>query len=120
MKRFAQTFRKCLILVFLALLMAGSVAAVASAHGPGGHHGQGITPFKAVQKAMGLYDQLLEQKKLEESWETDLGGIGVQMREKNGTMEYAVRFERTKGSPSTVYIFLTPNGEYSGSNFTGE
>ena len=91
-----------------------------SAHGPEGHKGNPFTALAAVKKSMGLYDKLVASGKLEESWETTLSDIKVHEQVKNGNPEFMVQFDRSTGNPRSVYIFLDTDGNYTGSNFTGE
>lgn len=97
-----------------------SVAGTVLAHGGKGHVGSAFTALQALQKATELYDKLVVSGKLAESWETDLKKVDISNRQKAGQWEYVVSFERREGEPNTVYIFFTAEGEYAGSNFTGE
>lgn len=91
----------------------------ASAHGPKGHDGAEFTPLQAVKKGIVLYNKLIASGKLKISWETDLKDIEVFPRQNGEKKEMVVKFSRSKGDPNSVYIFFTENGNYSGSNFTG-
>jgi hypothetical protein len=102
--------------IFLSVWGVASV----SAHGPKGHKGNTFTALAAVKKSLELYDKLVASGKLEESWETTLSDITVHEQTQNGQIEYKVQFERSNGNPRSVYIFLDKDGNYSGSNFTGE
>jgi hypothetical protein len=88
----------------------------ALAHGPGGHGDASFTALQALDKGVTLYDKLLASGKLEESWETGLNRVDIEMRGK----EYVVSFSRSKGDPERLFIFFDGTGEYTGSNFTGE
>lgn len=101
--------------VLAILVVAGS----AFAHG-GKTHASSFTPLRALQKGTELFDQLVDSGKLAESWETDLSKVEISNRHENDRKEYVVSFQRSVGDPSTVYIFFTAEGKYSGSNFTGE
>lgn len=90
------------------------------AHG-GKSHAQGdFTALQALQKATTLYDRLIVSGKLDESWETGLKSVQVVTREKKGKREFRVGFERSEGKPDKVYIFLTSDGQYAGSNYDGD
>lgn len=92
----------------------------AFAHGPKGHSDGDFTALQAVKKGMTLYDRLVSSGKLEESWETDLVNIEIESKDNDGKKEYIVKFNRKSSEPKTVFIFFSENGEYKGSNFTGE
>ena len=95
--------------------------ATAQVYGHGGKtHGSSFTALQALQKATGLYGKLVASGKLTESWETDLKKVDIANRQKGDQREYVVSFERSAGDPTTVYIFFTADGKYSGSNFTGD
>lgn len=96
------------------------LAISALAHGPKGHGGQSFTALEAAKKGIGLYDKLVADGKLEESWETGLKEIKVFSRNRENATEFVVQFDRDQGNPRSVYIFFDDNGAYSGSNFTGE
>ena len=95
------------------------VAGLVFAHG-GKMHASSFTPLRALQKGTELFDQLVGSDKLAESWETDLTKVEISNRHEDDRKEYVVSFQRSVGDPSTVYIFFTAEGKYSGSNFTGE
>ena len=97
------------------LFVVGSVFA----HG-GKLHASSFTPLQALQKGTELFDQLVDSGKLAESWETDLTRVEIANRHEEDRKEYVVSFQRSVGDPSTVYIFFTAEGKYSGSNFTGD
>lgn len=103
-------------IIFLAIPMTG---AVVGAHG-GKSHQDSFTALQALQKATELYDQLIIKDKLDASWETGLNAVEVTARDSNGRKEYRVGFHRHDGSPQAVYIFFSPEGNYSGSNFDGK
>lgn len=111
-----KTIAILLMVVIVILFAAGS----AFAHGGKGHVVSAFTSLQALQKATELYDKLVASGKLVESWETDLQKVGISNRQKGRQWEYVVSFERSAGEPNTVYIFFTAEGEYAGSNFTGE
>jgi hypothetical protein len=92
----------------------------AFAHGPKGHGEVAFTALEAAKKGIQLYDQLVANGKLPESWETDLASIQVSIRTNTGNKEIVVQFDRSSGNPRSVYIFFTEKGEYNGSNFSGD
>jgi hypothetical protein len=108
--RFSMNF--ALLSAVLLLAMTGA----ALAHGPGGHGDASFTALQALDRGVTLYDKLLASGKLEESWETGLNRVDIEMRGK----EYVVSFSRSKGDPERLFIFFDGTGEYTGSNFTGE
>lgn len=113
----SRRFRCILAAAAVVLLLTDGTA---FAHGGKSHAGGNFTPLQALQKATTLYDKLIVDGKLEESWETDLKDVSVQMRRKDDKTEYRVGFKRKTGSPDTVYIFFTLDGQYAGSNFEGD
>lgn len=87
------------------------------AHG-GKAHTQ-FTALQALQKATNLYNKLLTNGKLDESWETSLVQVFIQPPGASGNKDYIVQFSKNTGTPKTVYFFLTNEGKYAGSNHTG-
>ena len=98
------------------------IAGVLPTHGHGGksHGDSKFSSFMAVQEASKLYDRLITMEKLPEAWETGLTSIVVSIREAEEEQEYVVRFNRKEGDPRSVYFFFDMDGQYSGSNFTGD
>ena len=90
------------------------------AHGPKGHQGISFTALAAAKKGLDLYDKLVANGKLEESWETTLSDIKVHEQNQSGKREFKVQFDRSSGNPRSVFIFFDKDGNYTGSNFTGE
>ena len=109
--------RKGVVLLGLMVFLGGG--SLAFGHG-GKSHAESFTALQALQKATELYDQLIVRGKLDESWETGLNAVEVTVRDSNDRKEYRVGFHRQSGSPEAVYIFFSPEGEYSGSNFDGK
>ena len=93
-----------------------------SAFGHGGktHSDNAFTSLKALQKATSLFDRLVETNKLDETWETELVAVNIATRTNDNEKEVYVSFQKARGKPNTVYIFFNSEGEYTGSNFTGE
>ena len=89
------------------------------AHG-GKTHSQGVTAMVAVQKAVTIYDSLIDRKKIDTSWETNLTGIAVEPWGQDKLKGWVVRFARSPGEPAALFIFIKNDGGYGGSNFTGE
>lgn len=112
----SNSIRKSLFLL-LTLLFA---ATVVFAHGGKAHEMGEFTHLAALKKATELYDKLIDSQKLDSAWETGLERVEVSHRQKGNDTEVVVAFYRDEGDPKTVFIFFTPKGEYSGSNFTGE
>lgn len=95
------------------------LASLAFSHG--GKHAPGeFTNLQALKKATELYDQLIENGKLDPTWEHTLSQVDVFKREAEDKNEIVVSFQRANGDPKTVYIFFNAGGRYAGSNFTGE
>ena len=105
-------------ILIAAVILAGPLPVLA--HGGKSHGGTGFSSLQAVQKATELYDRLIKMEKLEEAWETGLTAINVSTRQAADKQEYVVRFSRAGGDPQSVYFFFDQQGEYSGSNFTGQ
>lgn len=108
--------REIVLALVLALLTAASVA---FSHG-GKHADKAFTRLQALQKATGLYNRLCESGKLDATWETQLTQAKVFTRKIAGRDEVVVSFHRAKGDPQAVYIFFSADGQYAGSNFTGD
>lgn len=102
------------------LLMSHLSVSMASAHGPKGHGDNEFTALQAATKGMELYDKLVASGKIEETWETDLKSVEIIPHQSGEKQEVVVKFSRSKGEPPSLYIFFTEQGDYSGSNFTGE
>jgi hypothetical protein len=86
-----------------------------AAFGHGGKHADTFTHLQALQKATQLYDKLISNKKLDQSWETNLKQVTVSNRQKGDKKEIVVVFHRGKGEPPAVYIFFNTAGKYTGS-----
>jgi hypothetical protein len=110
------TFFTATVWILAAVLWTGQP----SAHGPGGHGDNAFTALQSAEKGMELYNRLIVDGRIEESWETGLTTIGVSTRGSGAAMEYVVRFDREEGDPQSLYIFFDMEGKYTGSNFTGE
>jgi hypothetical protein len=106
-------------LVILLLLLSGFMSGTSFSHGPK-KHSEGFTSLQAVKKGLNMFDRLIGQGKLGESWETDLDSIEVATRASGKQKEFVVKFNRAKGEPKSCFIFFSEKGEYKGSNFTGE
>jgi hypothetical protein len=104
--------RAVLTAAAVCLLFSG----LALAHGPGGHGESSFTALQALDKGVTLYDKLVASGKLDESWETGLQRVDIDMRGD----EYVVSFSRSDGDPESLYIFFDAKGKYTGSNFTGQ
>ena len=107
-----------IVISFLSIVFLVS-ASLAFSHG--GKHTPGeFTHLQALKKATELYDQLIENGKLDQSWENKLSQVDVLKRGSDDKNEIVVSFQRASGDPKTVYIFFNAGGKYIGSNFTGE
>ena len=109
------------IRTFIVFLTIFSMALTSvTAFGHGGKHAGTFTHLQALQKATQLYDKLISNGKLDQSWETGLKKVTVSDRQKGERKEIVVEFHRGEGDPPVVYIFFDASGKYIGSNFTGE
>jgi len=107
--------------ILIAIIVAvGIVMTTVGAFGHGGKHAGTFTHLQALQKATQLYDKLISNGKLNQSWETGLKTVTVSVRQKGEQKEIVVEFHRGEGDPPVVYIFFDASGKYTGSNFTGE
>ncbi|MDB4442412.1 DUF6488 family protein [bacterium] len=111
-----QRFGTIVIMITLFTIVITTVAAF----GHGGKHSEKFTHLQALQKATQLYDKLINNGKLDQSWETALKKVTVSNRQKGDNKETVVVFHRGEGDPPAVYIFFNVTGKYTGSNFTGE
>ncbi|WP_372680193.1 DUF6488 family protein [Desulfosarcina sp.] len=110
------------------MLIAVLIAAGLIISGPGGAYSHGgkthtenpFSALEAVQKATQLFDRLIVSGKLPEAWETGLSSIHVSVRSTENNRETVVQFKRSGGDPESVYFYFDRQGEYSGSNFSGE
>lgn len=107
-------------LVVVCLLLAFLTNSLVWAHGGKDHANNAFTGLQALQKATELYDRLIINGKLDESWESDLKKVELTARDTNGGNEYRVGFHRHKGSPEAVFIFFSVEGKYNGSNYDGK
>jgi hypothetical protein len=90
------------------------------AHGGKNHGNNDFTALNALQEGVALYEKLLVSGKLDETWETGLSQVAIIVQDRSGRTEYRVSFTRSGGDPSTVYIFFSQDGRYTGSNFDGK
>ena len=104
----------------ISLAVAAVIVTAALAFGHGGKHSDQFTHLQALQKATGLFDQLVANGKLDQDWEIGLQQVDVSRRNHKGQEEIVVAFRREAGDPRQVYIFFTTQGKYAGSNFTGK
>ena len=111
-----KSFIIALTIIFVTLVSSSYVFS----HGGKNHGENEFTSFRALDKAVKLYGQLLMKNKLIEAWETDLVKINISTRSNNGGSEFVVSFEKASGDPKKLFIFIDSEGNYAGSNFTGE
>jgi len=111
-----QRIRTIIIIITIFSIISTTV----TAFGHGGKHSGGFTHLQALQKAIQLYDKLINNGKLDQSWETGLKKVTVSNRQNSDKKEIVVVFHRGEGDPPAVYIFFNTAGKYTGSNFTGE
>lgn len=112
--------KAAMVVCAISIGLTGVIVLSAFGHGGKTHGGQAFTAFQALQKATQLYDRLITSGKLPEDWETNLRAIKINVRKSGEMREHVVQFEKTEGTPSSVYFFFDQKGEYSGSNFTGK
>ena len=111
---------KLLSMTIFLLMFLFSTSALVFAHGGKAHEMGEFTHLAALKKATELYDKLIASQKLDTDWETGLERVEVSHRQKGNDTEVVVSFHRAEGDPKSVFIFFTLQGEYAGSNFTGE
>jgi hypothetical protein len=107
---------------FLIGLLAAFLLPTVSLHAHGGkqHGAVEFTHLEAVRKATDLFEKLIATKKIDSDWEVNLEQVRVFDRRKGDKTELGVSFTRSTGDPKVLYIFFTSQGEYTGSNFTGD
>ena len=108
------------IYILSGLILMLTFWTISTVYGHGGKHAGQFTRLQALQKATMMYDQLVNNGKLDQVWETSLKNVTISNRKKNSEDEIVVSFERSEGDPKAVYIFFNAEGKYAGSNFTGE
>ena len=118
-KNISESYLKKLVIIASLFLWISTSVSPVFGHG-GKHDADEFTHLQALQKATELYDRLIANGKLDQSWETTLIRVDVAIRKKGDEKEIVVSFQRAQGEPQTVYIFFNAKGEYAGSNFTGE
>jgi hypothetical protein len=119
----SQEIRKLARTVVIAVVFSMVVLAGVAVYGHGGKsHGSGgdFTNLEALKKATELYDKLVAAAKLDADWEISVESVQISERRKGAETEKVVAFSRAAGDPKTVYVFFKSNGEYAGSNFTGQ
>ena len=121
MKRPIAVYRLLTVMVvfIIATGVSGIIVSKAISHGGKTHGDESFTALQALQKGTQLYDRLITSGKLAEDWETGLRRVTIDVRILNDKREYVVQFEKLDGDPSSVYFFFDQEGEYIGSNFTG-
>lgn len=105
-----------ILMIALQLISLAGVAA----HGGKTHGAEAFTPLKSLQKAIPMYDTLIAEGKLDDGWEIQLVKAEISVVERAGKRELVVSFHRGAGDPSAVYFFFGADGEYAGSNYTGQ
>ena len=63
-----------------------------SAHGGKDHGENEFTSLKALEKAVGMYDELIAKGKLDPDWETGLSRVELRVVESEDKSEYGVSF----------------------------
>jgi len=104
----------------IGLLILVLIISTTFAFGHSGKHSDKFTQLQALQKATKLFDQLIAKGKLDQSWETGLENVAISKRQNKGKDEVLVSFQRKEGDPKAVFIYFNSDGNYAGSNFTGE
>ena len=113
-------FNKRNVYIFSGLILMLTFWTISTVYGHGGKHAGQFTRLQALQKATIMYNQLINNGKLDQVWETGLKNVTISNRKKNSEDEIVVSFQRSEGDPKAVYIFFNAEGKYAGSNFTGE
>lgn len=116
----SQTFKYARLaagITFLLLVLL--TASIQNGWTHGGKTHTEFTTLQALQKTTDLYNQLIEKGKLDESWETGLVQVVIKPPGAAGNTDFIVQFSKKEGDPKTVFFFLTDEGQYAGSNYTG-
>ena len=116
---------KKIIFCLVVLLAFTAIPAFAGGgHGHGGHddHGHGhdaeLSKTQIAEKASGYVAKLIEKGKLDASWQ----GISPAEAKENDHHEWVVTFSNPSiedPEKQTLYMFLSPSGQYIAANFTG-
>lgn len=112
-------------LFFGFMLVIPALSAVAgSGHDHGHDHSHApaaVSQEVVINNASQVVTSLVEKKKLEESW-TSVKAKSAEKKLFNNKPEWVITFVNdaiTDVKKQTLYIFLTPGGEYIAANFTG-
>ncbi len=113
---------RALVIALLALFTAAALpAAHAGTAGKGHSHGEAIDAAEAKVDAAASVGRLVAKGKLDDSWK----GIEAEKAEKKTYEkgpEWVVTFQNPAAEEGkrTLYVFLTPHGDYVAANFTGK
>ncbi len=108
------------ITLFLVMSMVTTTSMAQAEHGHS--HGPEITEDEAKLVASGIVRELAENNKIDTSWnKTEVTSISKKTFD--GHLEWVITFQNDTiedQAKRTLYIFLTPGGEFTGANHTGE
>ncbi|MFZ7127132.1 MAG: hypothetical protein ACOWWM_13345 [Desulfobacterales bacterium] len=83
---------------------------------PNGYSQDLAPPLVAAQEALVKVEDLIGSGRLDAGWAEDFSGLDVSLRNVKGFAEYVVRITRSKGEPSSISLYFTRNGVFSGSS----
>lgn len=111
------------IKIFILTIFLTLSPLVALAHGAGGHHDTTeFTQNEAIEYAAYRVKELIENGKIEKSWELPKV-VSAEQKVYGHDIEWVITLQNSKASDqakSRLYIFLTANGEFIAANFTGK
>ena len=108
--------------IFLITLFLTISPLVAQAHGDGGHSAPALTQSEATEFAINRVVMLVNNGKIDKSWEP-VKAASAEQRANGYRTEWVVTFKNSNVSEeakSTLYIFLSVQGEFIAANFTGK
>lgn len=107
--------------IFLMTLFLTLSPLVAQAHGDGGHGGPALTQSEATEFAENRVAMLVSKGKIDKSWDP-VKAASAEQKSNGYRTEWVVTFKNSNVSEakSTLYIFLSVQGEFIAANFTGK
>jgi hypothetical protein len=98
-------------LVFVALVISSDFASGTAASAD-----QAVTPLAAIQKGVIYLEELIVKGKLDQGWRSHIASVGISLRNIKGFAEYVVSFKSKSGGIGPVSIFMSMDGQYTGSS----
>jgi len=98
-------------LVFVALVIWSDFASGTAASAD-----QAVTPLAAIPKGITYLEGLIEKGKLDPGWRNHIASVGISLRNTKGFAEYVLSFKSKSGGTGPVSIFMTMDGQYTGSS----